>query len=107
MPVKFTIILITCASKKEARVLIKTLLSQRLIACGNILSDLESIFWWKGEVQKAREYLALLKTTNSKFKKIEQIVKQVHSYEVPEIIAVPVMGGSKEYLDWIGSEVKH
>jgi periplasmic divalent cation tolerance protein len=106
MPAEFIIIFITAPSKKEARRIISVLINKKLIACGNILEGVDSNFIWKGKLDKARELLIILKTRRNLFKRIVSEVEKVHSYEVPEIIAMPIIDGSKEYLKWINENVK-
>jgi len=95
------IILITAASKKEADKIAKALIKNRLAACVNIVAGALSLFWWKGKVDRAREALLVVKTRKEKFSKIVKLVKSLHSYEVPEIIAIPIVSGFKAYLKWI------
>ncbi len=102
---KFIIIFITASSKKEARRIISALIKKRLIACGNILGGIDSTFIWKGKVENAKEVLVTLKTKKNLFKRIAREVEKVHSYEVPEIIAVPIIDGNKKYLEWIDKVV--
>jgi periplasmic divalent cation tolerance protein len=97
--------MVTCASREEAHKISERLLAKRLIACVNILSKVESRFWWKGNLDSAEEFLMTMKTVKSNFKKIEAEVKRSHSYEVPEIIAVPIVLGSRDYLDWISRTI--
>ncbi len=97
----YIVIYITAPSRKEARGIVSGLIRKRLIACGNIIEGVESVFTWKGRVQKAKETLIICKTRTALFKKIAAEVRQLHSYEVPEIIAVPVAEGSGSYLKWI------
>lgn len=94
-------IFITCASRKEAGAIARSLVNKRLAACANIASGLESIFRWKGKVEKAAEVLMIAKAPAKNFKAVEREVRRMHSYEVPEIIAVPVACGSGEYLKWV------
>ena len=101
---RFCIIFVTCQSKKEADSIASSLLNKRLIACANIVSGVDSKFWWNGKVNKAKEFLVIMKAKCSSFKKIEEEVKRLHSYVVPEIIAIPIIAGSKEYLGWINKE---
>lgn len=101
----YIIILITASSKKEAQRLAKGLVAKRLAACANIVPDIESIFWWEGKIDRAKEVLLILKTKASLFKKIMFEVKKLHSYDCPEIIALPISKGSKEYLNWINQSV--
>ena len=81
-------------------------MNKRLIACANIISGVDSKFWWNGKIDRAKEFLVIIKTRCGNFKKIEKEVKRLHSYIVPEIIAIPILAGSKEYLGWIGKETK-
>ena len=68
-----------------------------------MISGVESRFWWKGRIDHAKETLILLKARAKKFKEIEKQIKNIHDYKVPEIVAIPITAGSKEYLDWIDS----
>lgn len=103
---KFVIIFVTCASKKEAEKIVDALLAKRLVACGNIVSGVDSKFWWKGKIDSAKETLLILKTTASKFNAVEKEARRLHSYDVPEIIALPIVAGSKEYLSWINANIR-
>ena len=97
----YIIVLITCAKKQEATKIMKALLEKKLVACVNIVDKVESFFWWKGKIDRAQECLLIAKSTRAKLDKITKVVKSLHSYEVPEIIGLPVAGGNKTYLDWI------
>ncbi len=101
------IVLVTCGTLAEGRRIARSAVSKRLAACVNIiLSPVESFYTWKGNLQKAREYLLVIKTTEKRLAKLEKEVKQLHSYKVPEFIALPILGGSKDYLAWLGESVK-
>lgn len=102
----FILIMVMCASREEARDIAARLLKKRLIACANISPCIESKFWWKGKIDGAAETLLMMKTLKANFKKVETEVKRFHSYDVPEIIAIPIIAGSEEYLDWIAANVK-
>ncbi|MBI5143910.1 MAG: divalent-cation tolerance protein CutA [Candidatus Omnitrophica bacterium] len=104
MKTNFIAILVTCGSKREAEKIVNSLLKRRLIACANIVSGIESRFWWKGKIDKAKEILIILKAQQKNFKRIEKEIKHIHSYEVPEIIALPIVSGNKAYLDWLEAE---
>jgi periplasmic divalent cation tolerance protein len=96
------VVLVTCGSAKEARRIARALVEKRLAACGNILeAPVRSIYRWKGKVETAKEYLLLIKTSRRRFKALQDEVKRLHSYDVPEIIALPIASGSPEYLKWI------
>ena len=99
----YIIVLVTTASKQEAQKITQHLLSERLIACANIVGPVSSHFHWSGKLEKAEEYLILMKSRRDLFRALSESVKAVHSYEVPEIIALPVVDGSKAYLDWLDS----
>lgn len=82
-----------------------SLLKKRLVACANIIGKVQSKFWWRGKIDKANEVLVICKTSIDNFKAVEKEVKRIHSYEVPEIIAVPIISGSAEYLSWVKDNV--
>jgi len=101
------IVLVTCGSAKEARTIGRALVEGRLAACANILgSPVRSIYRWKGKVESAKEFLVVLKTSRGRFGALERAVRRLHSYEVPEIIALPIAKGSHEYLRWISDSVR-
>jgi periplasmic divalent cation tolerance protein len=98
----YIIILVTTASREEAETIVQRLLEGRLIACANI-TGVSSRFRWSGKMEKAEEYLILMKSRQDLFEKLSETVKALHSYEVPEILALPVVEGSKAYMDWLDS----
>ncbi len=104
--IEHIVIFITASSDDEAQRITKLLLEQRKVACINIVSGVDSRFWWKGKVDSARESLLVIKTRASVFQKVMKLVKTIHSYEVPEIIALPIIDGNDDYLKWIDAEVK-
>ena len=87
----------------EKKKIAQQLLKQRLIACANITGPVSSLFQWSGKPEKAEEYLIFMKSRKDLFDKLAEIVKALHSYEVPEILVLPVVDGSKEYLAWLDS----
>jgi periplasmic divalent cation tolerance protein len=97
--------LVTCSSRVEARKLARAILTRKLAACVNIVNGLESHYWWQGKLENARECLLLVKTTRAKARAITSTVKAAHSYEVPEIIFMPVAQGERNYLEWIQKSV--
>lgn len=99
-------ILITTANAEEAQRISRRLLEQKKIACVNIVSRVSSLFWWQGKVDSAEESLLIVKTKASLLNEIVTLVKEIHSYDVPEVIALPIVGGNPDYLKWIGEEVK-
>lgn len=99
----YIIVLMTVANKTEAENIIRKLLEERLIACGNILDSVSSLFWWKEKIQQENETLVLMKSSKNVFKKLVQRIQELHSYEVPEILALPIIDGAQSYLDWMQS----
>src|SRR5258708_27223578 len=101
------IVLVTCGTIAEGRRIARTVVGKRLAACVNlIVSPIESFYTWKGRLEKAREYLLVMKTTAKRLTELEQEVKRLHSYDVPEFIAVPIVAGSADYLGWLQESVK-
>ena len=99
------VIFVTTGSEEEAHKVAELLLGRRKAACVNIVPGVDSSFWWQGKLDSARESLLIIKTRASLLPEIIELVKRVHSYEVPEIIALPIIGGNEDYLKWIDDEV--
>jgi periplasmic divalent cation tolerance protein len=99
-------VIVTTNSKQEAQKIITNLLRNRLIACGNIIGPISSSFWWKNNVEQSEEFILLLKSQMRLYEEIENEVLELHSYETPEILVLPIVEGSKPYLDWISNSVK-
>ena len=99
------IVYITASNAEEAKDLAEAILKERLAACANVVERVESIYWWKGKLERDNESLIILKTQESKFDELAARVKELHSYENPEIVAVPILKGSSDYLGWIDDEV--
>jgi len=97
------IVLIIAGSEEEAHKIADLLVNEKKAACVNIVPGVDSLFWWEGKLDSARESLLLVKTKASLFPEIVEMVKRMHSYEVPEIIALPIIGGSEDYLKWLDS----
>lgn len=95
------VIFITTANKPEAEKIATALVDKKLVACVNIVAGVTSLFWWEGKVDRADEVLIIAKSAKEKFAEISSCVKALHSYDVPEIIALPILEGYKPYLDWI------
>jgi periplasmic divalent cation tolerance protein len=102
---KYCIIYITFASIDEAKKIAHILLQQKLVACANIMPPITSMYEWEGKIQEETEILGIFKTTENKFKMVENKVSELHSYEVPCIIMLPILNGEKKYLKWIENSV--
>jgi len=100
------VIFITTNTDKEAQDVAKALLNNKLAACVNIVPKMSSLFWWSNTLDSAQESLLIVKSKTFLLHEIVRLVKDVHSYEIPEIIALPIIGGNPDYLNWIGKEVK-
>jgi len=98
-------IFITTAAGEEARTIANILLQQRKVACVNILPGVSSLFWWHGKIDSTEESLLVAKTTASHIDDVVRLVKESHSYDVPEVIALPIVGGNQDYLEWMDKEV--
>ena len=95
------IVLVTTASEVEATTIGKTIVKQGLAACANILALKKSIFQWEGQIVEEQEYLIMMKSRSDLFDDLAMAVKRLHSYKVPEIVAVPIVQGSQDYLKWV------
>ncbi len=98
---EFLVVLTTAGTKEEAERIGKTLVEESLAACINVIFPLTSIFSWEGRIEQAEEALLLMKTKRTLYEKLETRLKQLHSYQTPEVIALPVIFGSPEYLKWV------
>ena len=97
----------TTETKEEAQKIAQYLVDTKLAACVQITGPITSIYRWKGKVENAQEWLCLIKTQDDLYDKVEAAIKKLHPYETPEIIAVPIVKGSKEYLKWIDNELEN
>ena len=102
----YLVVLVTCPGEKEAEIISRSLLKERLAACVNVVPNLTSFFWWNKKVHKSGEVLLMIKTKKKNLREIVKNIKQEHQYENPEVIALPIVGGSKEYMQWIEEETK-
>ena len=95
------IVVMVTAPAEEAPELAKTIVEERLVACVNIVPGLRSLYWWEGKVEDEPEVLCIMKTRSNLFEPLRDRVRELHSYEVEEIIALPILAGNPPYLDWI------
>ena len=100
------VVFITAADAEEARLIADVLLQQKKAACVNIVPGLSSLFWWRDKIDSAKESLLIVKTRASLLDEIVKLVKEIHSYDNPEVIALPIVGGSDDYLEWLDEAVE-
>ena len=93
------------SSEEEAQKIARTLVQQRLAASAQILGPMTSMYWWKGKIETSREWQCTAKTRKDLYDQVAQTIQQLHSYEVPSILAVPILAGSASYLEWLDREV--
>jgi periplasmic divalent cation tolerance protein len=101
---RYGVVLVTAASQSEAERIAEVLIADRLAACVNLL-PIRSIYTWQGDICREEEWQLIIKTDLSQFAALEAKIREVHSYETPEIIALPIVAGSQAYLDWITTQV--
>jgi len=100
----YIVVFITASSKKEAEKIAQGLVKNRLAACVNIIGAVDSVFSWKNKIECAKEAMLIVKSQKKNLNRIIENVRRLHSYQVPEIIAVPIVGGFNKYLNWIKDE---
>lgn len=102
---KYIQILTTVAKKSDAERIARILFDKNLSACTQIVGPITSVYRWKGKLEKSKEWLCVVKTKSTLYRKVEYAIKSIHPYELPEIVATPIIEGSREYLGWIQKEV--
>ena len=100
------IVLSTTGSVEEARKIAHHLVENRLAACVNVVSRIESVYRWQGKLESSEEWLLLIKTSAGRFAEVRDAIRRLHSYDLPECVAISVEDGSADYLEWIGDSVK-
>ncbi|MFC1474514.1 divalent-cation tolerance protein CutA [bacterium] len=103
---KYCIVYVTVSSEEEGRKVAEAVVGKKIAACANMIGPIRSLYWWKGAVQDDPEMLLIMKTSTDMFERLREAVLEAHSYEVPEIIAAPIIAGHPPYLDWIGESVE-
>jgi periplasmic divalent cation tolerance protein len=98
------VVFVTCGSEEEAAAIARAAVEERLAACATLVRGVDSTFRWKGEIHRETEHLLILKTRRELFEWLKMRVREIHSYETPEIIALPVEAGLAEYVQWIEDE---
>lgn len=95
----------SCGSATEAELIARRLVEDRLAGCVSVVAPVRSFYRWKGEIESAEEWLLVIKTSRERFDELRMVLEAAHSYEVPEVLAVPVVEGSPNYLAWLEGEV--
>ena len=103
-PIHVVVVMVTTASQDEAAKIADQVVQSRLAACASMIPTVRSTYWWEGKLMNDQESLLLIKTTSDKFSSLEAMIRNIHSYKVPEIIAIPVSHGFSPYLDWVHRE---
>jgi periplasmic divalent cation tolerance protein len=98
-----SIVYTTINNLQDARKIAHTLVDEQLVACVNIIPNIESVYKWKGEIEEENEYILIAKTVDENVKKTIDRIEHIHSYDIPDIIVIPVIGGLKDYLDYINN----
>jgi len=98
------VVLVTAPNEEAGEFLARELVQERLAACGNVIPGLVSVYWWEGAVERDDEVLVLLKTTEERVEDLIERAKELHSYDVPELLALPVIAGDGEYAQWVADE---
>ena len=100
------IVLCTAGSEEEARKIASHLVEQHIAACVNIIPQIESVYRWKGKIESSREWLLLIKTSAEMFTAVREAISELHAYDVPECIAIKIVDGSPEYLQWLADSLR-
>ena len=104
--VEYVQVITVAGSREEAEKISQTVVEKRLAGCAQVFGPITSTYWWQGKIDKAEEWLCLIKSRTDLYEELESTIRQVHSYEVPEILAMPITKGSRSYLDWLESELR-
>ena len=96
----------TTEKKDDAEVISREIVEKRLAACAQVVGPIKSTYWWREKIEQTEEWLCIMKSRKDLYEELEKAIKSIHPYEVPEIVAVPIVSGSQSYLDWLEQEVK-
>jgi len=102
----YIIVMVTTQTNEEALNIVRRLLDDRLIACANIVGPVSSLFWWENKIDEAKEFLVFMKSRKRLFQRLSSRIKEIHSYQVPEVIALPIIEGLPSYLEWLGASLQ-
>jgi periplasmic divalent cation tolerance protein len=96
-------VITTTENRADAEKIAEVLVEKKLAGCVQIIGPISSVYWWEGKIEKADEWLCLIKTTRTLYEDLESVLRKIHPYKVPEILAIPVVTGSKDYFSWLDS----
>jgi periplasmic divalent cation tolerance protein len=96
----------TTGRRQDAERIAQVLVQKRLAGCVQLIANVASTYWWKGKIEKTEEWLCLIKSEKTLYEQVEKVIKEIHPYEIPEITAVPIVTGSKEYFRWLDQELR-
>ena len=106
MDTKYIVVFITVDSQENAQIIANKLLTERKAACVNIILKVESHYWWQGKIESVDELMLVVKTRAVLIDELVKLIKEIHPYTVPEIIALPIIGGNEDYLKWVEKETR-
>jgi periplasmic divalent cation tolerance protein len=104
---EYVMAITTTSQKEDAEQIAKYLLKKRLAACIQIVGPITSSYWWNEEICTDEEWICLIKTSQKNYETLEKAIKEIHPYETPEVIALPILAGSQDYLAWLGNQLKN
>ncbi|MDY7005554.1 MAG: divalent-cation tolerance protein CutA [Cyanobacteriota bacterium] len=107
MSPEYLMVITTTSSRQDADNIAKYLLEKRLAACIQIFSSITSSYWWNDEICTDEEWLCLIKTSQKNYESLEKAIREIHPYETPEVIALPILTGSQDYLSWLGNQLEN
>ncbi len=99
-------VITTVEKQEQAERIARTLVEKRLAGCVQIVGPVSSTYWWENKIETAQEWLCIIKSKRNLYEELEQAIREMHPYKVPEILATPVVAGSKKYLEWLDNELK-
>lgn len=102
---EYIVVLCTTGSAEEAQRIARRVVEQRLAACAQVMGPIKSTYWWEGKIEESGEWLCLMKTRGELFEGLRRAIREVHSYQTPEIVAIDIVAGDAEYLRWMDGEV--
>ena len=103
---QYILVLTTVPDLEVGQIIAEKVVEDRLAACVNLSPAAQSVYWWQGKISQEQEHILIIKTKKDHFPRLEEKIHQIHPYEVPELIALPILAGSKKYLEWIDRETR-